>query len=85
MEVVEKTRRLRYTCRFTTPSYIAPLYCAVLHALRARTRACDVTQLPVGKAAFLVPGLRKGDDINEGMKKEEKKVKEQEPFTCTRC
>jgi len=57
MEVVEKTRRLRYTCRSGYDSgYIAPLYRAVLHTLFTHTRVRH--NAAAGReGSFLVPGL----------------------------
>lgn len=82
MEVVEKTRRLRYTCRFTTPSYISRRFTALFYTRYARVRR----NAAAGREGSSPRArLTKGNDINEGIKKEEKKVKEQELFTCTRC
>lgn len=59
MEVVEKTRRLRYTRRFMTP-VISRRFTALFYTRYARTRACDVTQLLVEKAVFSCPAYERG-------------------------
>lgn len=67
MEVVEKTRR--YTCRFMTP-VISRRFTALFYTRYARTRALRSCW---SRRQFPRARLTKGDDIDEGMKKEEKK------------
>lgn len=72
MEVLETARKLRYTCRFTTPRYIVALLRCVLHGLYARTRACDIVRSCWSKRRFSRAGLVwKGSPLMMGCRQKE--------------